>query len=113
MSDKTLHITKSMIKAVGIAMKLDRQFAEEAREKKRIAYEKVATIRDTGKQYLVVTGWLTGHLAFHPPLLVDYGGTILGEFPVNTEEARKAFYEAELVYENAFIKEKSKHPDPL
>ena len=82
-------------------------------KKRKVTCETVATIRDTGKHYLVVTGWLTGRLAFHPPLLVDYEGMILGEFPVDTEEAHKVFYEAELVYENAYIKEKSKHPDPL
>ncbi len=104
---------ENMIKAMNIAIKLDRQFAEDARKNKSLTYETVATIRDTGKQYLVVTGWLTGRLAFHPPLLVGYDGTILGEFPVNTEEAHNVFYEAELVYENVYIKEKSRHPDPL
>ncbi len=113
MDNKPMHVTESMIKAMDVAIKLDRQFAEEAREQRKIAHETVASIRDTGKLYIVVTGWLTGWLAFHPPLLVDYGGTILGEFPINTEEAHKAFYEAEIVYENTFLKEKSKHPDPL
>ena len=113
MRNETFHVTENMIKATGIAIKLDRQFAEDVRKNRRLTYETVATIRDTGKQYLVVTGWLTGRLAFHPLLLVDYGGTILGEFPVDTEEAYKVFNKAELVYENLFIKEKSKHPDPL